>query len=267
MANRESVVAAPMMGLSLFVLLVSRTTHAEDPDPKALVAKVVAEAGGVEGLRAKRDVEYVYLHRAPDGRTDLSVERYLFDGEKSWARYDTHEYNVHPGTDDTVIQGYDGQTSWETVDGKRTTDAQASKVADFLRKTNFYWFAMVYKLLDPGTNHRYAGQRKVADTTYELVELTFGQGVGDVADTYLLYINPETWRIDRFLFTVLDFGRSEPLMMEVDYDRVDGLLIPTKRRYAPANWSGRVKGKEWTDEISVGVRFDNGFGPNLFAAP
>ena len=239
-----------------------------DEDPRALVARVVDEAGGADALRKRKDVEYTYLYRRGDtGTVDLSLERYLFDGERSWARYDVHEM-VAPTVAGPVVQGYDGSTSWQTANGERQTDKESVARADFLRKTNFYWFAMTFKLLDPGMNYAYRGRRKVGDTVYEVVKLTFDQGVGDVSDTYLLYINPKTWRIDQFLFTVLDYGKKDPFLMEVDYEIVDGVLLPVKRRYTESDWSGKVKkGAKWNDEVSMGVRFDNGFEASIFEPP
>lgn len=42
------------------------------------------------------------------------------------------------------------------------TDAALLRRADFLRKTNFYWFAMMHKLLDPGMTYERLSDR-VAD--------------------------------------------------------------------------------------------------------
>lgn len=241
---------------------------AQGTDAKALVTEVVEEAGGANGLRDKKDVEYAYLYRrAGTGAIDLSLERYVFDGEKSWARYTVHE-GLNPSGPGPVVQGYDGQSSWQIIAGVKSVDEQGLARADFLRKTNFYWFAMTFKLLDPGLRYTYAGKKKVGATTYELVKIGFEAGVGDVSDTYVLYINPKTWRVDQFLFTVLDFGKKDPFLMEVEYERIDGVLLPTKRRYTASDWSGEVpKDAEWTDEISTGVRFDNGFDDSLFAPP
>lgn len=247
---------------------MQRTITNLSQDANALVAKVVEEAGGADGLRKKVDVEYTCLYRRGEtGALDVSVERYVFGGEKSWARYDVHE-GVNPGGDGPVVQGYDGQTTWLTVAGVKRSDAKSLAKADFLRKTNFYWFAMTFKLLDPGIRYTYAGRNKVGQTTYELVKITFNEGVGDVSDTYLLYINPKTWRVDQFLFTVLDFEKTEPALMVVEYERAEGLLLPTKRRYTASDWSGQVpRDAKWNDEISVGIRFDNGFEQGLFIAP
>jgi hypothetical protein len=164
----------------------------------------------------------------------------VFDGEKSWARYDVHE---RLGTDvrEPIVQGFDGTTSWETVDGKKTTSEQRLRRADFIPKTNFYWFAMTFKLLDPGMNFAYEGRRRVHGIDYELVTVTFDTGIGDVSDIYVFFVNPNTWRIDQFLFTILDLGKTEPFLMEVEYERFEGALLPIKRRYTASDRSGKVK--------------------------
>lgn len=260
---------ALFLAAAIGLLAASQATADADPDPRSLIEKVVNEAGGVNALRDRKDVQYTYIYRnGESGALDVSVERYLFDGEYSWARYDVHEGMAFGDAVGPIVQGYDGETTWETVNGVATEKPEALKIADFLRKTNFYWFAMTFKLLDPGMTYKYEGQRKVGGTTYELVRVGFNEGVGDVADTYLLYINPNTWRIDQFLFTVLDFGKKEPFMMKVDYERVDGVLLGTKRRYAPAKWTGKMIGKpKWADEISVSIEFNNGFTKSMFKAP
>ncbi len=248
------------------VVLVAPAEAAKDPE--ALIAGVVDAVGGAGALHARQDVEYTYLYRRPDGKLDVSLERYVFDGELSWASYPVHEGFIEDSPLE-ITQGYDGESSWIALGGDRLGAPQASKMADFLRKTNYYWFSMMFKLLDPGCLYSYEGTREHDGTTYDLVKLTFKSGVGDVSDTYLLYIHPETHLIDRFLFTVLDFGLENPLLMEVRYEEIDGLQLPTYRRYAPAaGWDGALAADAtWTEEISVGVRFGNGFDRSLFAAP
>jgi len=265
---KRNTITTAAVALGCLALGASTPLAAEAPDPKALILKVVEEAGGADALRKKNDVEYTYVYRRGDtGKLDVSLERYRFDGEKSWGRYAVHE-NVRPDHGSTIIQGYDGKGTWQTVAGTRDTDPAAVRRADFLRKTNFYWFAMTFKLLDPGLRYTYEGRREFGGVSYELVRVTFDAGIGDVSDTYVLYINPSTWRIDRFLFTVLDFGKTDPFLMEVEHERVDGVLVPVKRRYAPSSWSGTVADDaKWTDEISVGIRFDHGFPEALFQAP
>lgn len=237
-------------------------------DARALVADAVAAVGGADQLRALGDVEYVYVYRAATGKTDVSVERYAFDGELSWARFAVRDNVVLPDLAGELVQGFNGRQAWSTLNGRRLEDQAALGLAGFLRKTNYYWFTMMFKLLDPGVQHSYEGVRQVGDERYDTVRMTFEAGVGDASDTYLLYINPQTHRVDRFLFTVMAFGRSEPLMMEVRYEPVAGLMLPTYRRYAPSSWQGEVAGDAaWAEEISLAVRFGNGFPRSAFDPP
>lgn len=254
--------------VSLLAGLGSAEAHDhEADDPQALVREVVAAMGGRDALRARRDVEYTYTY-TKEGKSDISTERYLFDGELSWGRYDTHE-NMAPDIAGPIIQGYDGESTWVTVDGELTDDEALIQSADFLRKTNFYWFAMMFKLLDPGLTYSHEGTWSHGGIDYDLVMVGFEEGVGDVQDQYLLCINPETHMVDRFLFTVMDFGMTDPLLMTVGYKEVDGVMIPATRRYTPAvSWQNPVPkpDPQWVDEISTDITFNNGFERSLFQA-
>jgi hypothetical protein len=134
-----------------------------------------------------------------------------------------------------VIQAYNGKDSWVTVDGKPISDPQAVKLADFSRKTNFYWFAMMFKLLDPGVTYKYEGTRNTEGKTYDLVRIGFEAGVGAVQDSYLLCLNRDTHLVDQFLFTVIDFGIKDPLLMKVTYKEVSGSKLPAYRIYIASN--------------------------------
>lgn len=235
---------------------------------RALLKSVLKAVGGVEKLRSLKDVEYTYTYRDPSsGLEDVSLERYIFDGEMSWGKYLKREIVVTPELQGTLIQGFDGKRTWVTADGKLIKDEKILKQADFLRKTNYYWFTMMFKLFDPGVNYEYEGTRTVSGTTYDRVRLTFQPGVGDVSDTYLLYINPRTKLVDKFLFTVMDFDITQPYLMEVRYEEIEGLKLPTYRRYTPGRWDGIIKEEKWIEEISENIRFNIGLNPRDFSPP
>ncbi len=237
-------------------------------DPKALVAEMVDAIGGKEKFYSLQDVEYEYTYNSiKEGKKDVSLERYAFDGERSWAKFIQHEKNVYPQLEGEIIQGFNGSESWVTLNGKFLTEPMQLKIADFLRKTNYYWFAMMFKLLDDGINYEGLGTRNVSDIDYDVVKITFGENTGDVQDSYVLYINPETKLVDQFLFTVLDFGLEEPHLMLVEYEEIDGVKLPTYRKYAPANWDGSIKEEVWAEEISKNVKFKNGFDWKMFEKP
>jgi len=252
----------------LIVLCAAQSAYCKSDDKALdLIREVVESVGGVDNLRAKKDVEYVYVVKGKSGKMDISVEKYIFDGELSRGEYYVHENNVLPDKKGEVVEGYDGKSSWTTLNGKELFDADAKKRADFIRKTNYYWFTMMFKLLDPGTNHQYIGIRNVDGINYQIVKMTFDQGTGDASDTYLLYINPDTHLIDRFLFTVMDFNVTQPNLMIVNYRKYGNILLPVYRKYTKADWEGNIKSTRWTQEICVNPEFNNGFKTEVFEKP
>lgn len=260
--------------VSIFFLSVSAFADDSENNPDKsntavqLIQKMLEQTGNYEKLKSLVDVEYKYtVRKESPGAEDISIERYVFDGELSWAKYLKHAMNVLPDTAGDVIQGYNGPESWITVDGQIIDDPMACKLADFLRKTNFYWFAMMQKLGDPGLIYSYEGKRAVNDVNYDLVKVTFETGVGDVSDTYLLYLNPDTHLVDRFLFTVMDFNMTEPFMMTVEYKDINGVKLPAYRMYIESNWNGEVSEENWTEEIMTDIKFGNGFRKEDFELP
>jgi hypothetical protein len=82
--------------LGIFVVLGLACGTKQD-NPRALVEKMVAEVGGIDKLYSLRDVEYTYSYQdLTSGKKDVSLERYIFDGELSWAKYEAREKNVAP---------------------------------------------------------------------------------------------------------------------------------------------------------------------------
>ena len=231
---------------------------------EAIVVEMIDAIGGMDALQRLSDVEYTYIYESPEGDRDVSKERYMFDGEYSWAEYLERSEKMMPDYQGTIVQSYNGDTTTTTVDGKQLSSPEIDKRSDFLRKTNFYWFTMNFKLLDPGVNLEYKGVRPYNDINYDIVDVTFDNQTGDVQDQYLLYINPETKLIDQFLFTVKDYGIEQPFMMRVKYEEVDGVKLTTYREYAPANWDGDIIQEQWTKEMSEDIKFNNGFTKDDF---
>ena len=63
--------------------------------PESILAAVEYAQGGWGDLWSKKDVEYTYDYRLPDGKADVSVERYIFSDEASLGRYTQHDINVY----------------------------------------------------------------------------------------------------------------------------------------------------------------------------
>lgn len=240
-----------------------------DAPATALVQEMVAAMGGLERWRALKDLEYTYTYRNPaTGKQDVSLERYVYDGELSWARYMEHTQGLMPEQEGEVVQAFDGETPWQTYERELMTDPKIADQVIFRRKTNFYWLNMMYKLLDPGTNYTLLEDQEKNGTIYRRVKVTFGEDVGDAQDTYLLYINPDTKLVDYFLFTVMAYDRTAPLFTEVKYGEVDGLKFPVERRYAPADWEGNVsEGANWIEALSSDIKLNTGIDREIFRKP
>ncbi len=225
-----------------------------------LVIDMVEAVGGRERLLNLKDVEFTYIyHNLKSDLKDITTERYIFEGELSWARYEQRE-RFMPKDTGIVIQAYDGQNTFVSLDGKKVEDSKAIERADFTRKTNYYWLVMMYKLLDDGIIYEKMEDQIVEGQNYHRVKITYNKGVGDVQDIYLLYINPQTKLVDQFLFTVMDFDVTAPFLMTAEYEDIEGLKLMTHRKYRAANWEGEAITDLWSADIySKDFKFNNGF--------
>lgn len=221
-----------------------------------LVYNMVQKVGNYQKLRSKKDVVYTYTYTTPDGNADISTEKYIFDGELSYGEYKQHQRTL-PELEGIMEQGYDGKEFWLKVNGKVVNDTTAMKRVLFSRPTNFYWFTMFQKLLDQGLKYEYLGEKELNNKTFDIVKVTF-DATNKPTDIYQLYINRETGLVDQFLFTVVDFGVvDEPLLMQMDYEKVDGFLIPSKRKYKKSTWSAEVTDAPWILVDWSDIQFDN----------
>lgn len=228
-----------------------------------LVYTMMQEVGDYATLAAKNDVVYTYTYQTPDGQKDVSTEKYIFDGEYSYGLYNTHQRTL-PELEGTIEQGYDGKEYWLKNEGTIITDEAALKRVAFNRPTNYYWFTMMQKLGDPGLVYEYVKQQTVNNINYDVIIVSFESTEDKPQDIYQVYINPETKRVDQFLFTVVDFGVIDPYLMEVSYEEVDGLQIPTKRRYKKSDWDATVTDAPWITVDWTDITFDIDLEKSLF---
>lgn len=229
-----------------------------------LVYNMTQKIGDMQKLKDKKDVVYTYRYTTPDNKADISTEQYIFDGELSYAKYHQHERTL-PTLEGPIEQGYDGQNFWLRHNGNYLEDEEAMKRVIFNRKTNFYWFCMMQKLMDPNLNYEYIKQDTVAGNIYDIVKVTFNSEDGKPTDIYQLYINQATSLVDQFLFTVVDFNVMEtPFLLQMEYEEVGGILIPTKRRYTQANWDGENLNENWIQVSWTDIKFNNGLAKSIF---
>lgn len=232
----------------------------EDFQNKAheLVAEMTKKVGDYQTLLNKKDVVYTYTYQTPDGKADISTEKYMFDGELSYGMYHQHE-RTFPDLEGPIEQGYNGKKFWLKHNGNNIQDSIRLKRVAFNRPTNFYWFAMFQKLMDPGLSYEYIGEQAINNTPYDVVKITFNSNNNKPTDIYQLYINKNTLLVDQFLFTVADFGvMDEPYLMTLKYEQIGDMLIPTQRLYKKSNWKADVSDEPWIKVNWTNIKFDNG---------
>lgn len=225
-------------------------------NPKSMVEAVAQASGGMNKLKSLKDVSYDYNYLKPDGNKDVSVEKYIFEGEASWARYTTHQVNVPETLEGDVVQFYDGKTAFASVNGVESTDPSVVGTGEFLRRANHMWFTMMFKLADPGTTHEYQG--KVGN--YDAVKVSYDPAVTgkEQNDTYILHINPETKMVEEFFFSLPAFEVNAPVLKAIcTYTEIDGIQVMTKREMLAPNPETGEMGPMLTQEIS-NVKFNTG---------
>lgn len=249
------------------ILLSTLTISAQNTDEKSaeLLNALETVNGGYEKLASKKDVEFHYVYDNFEKGKDVSTERHIFNGEHSWASYEQHDINVMPGTEGVVLQSYVDDKPAITLAGKAITDPKAIGGTVFLRKVNFYWFTMMYKLKDPGTNYKYLGTEKVGEVTYDKVSLIYSSDITkkEQNDEYILYFNPETHLVDQFMFSLPAFGIEKPVLkMTLVYENIDGILVSTIRKGFMPNEKGEYV--PLGDFTFSKVKFNNGFKKESF---
>lgn len=222
-----------------------------------LVYTMVQKVGDYSKLLDKKNVVYTYTYQTPDGKTDISTEKYIFEGELSYGAYNRHE-KTFPQLQGLIEQGFDGSEFWLKHKSEILNEESFLKGVAFNRPTNFYWFAMMQKLLDPGLIYEHLGEKSIDNNDYDIVKVTFNSEQDELTDTYQLYINKKTSLVDQFLFTVVNFGVVEiPFLMKLKYEEIDGLLIPTIRHYKKSTWDADVSDEPWIQVSWTNIKFNN----------
>ena len=111
----------------------------------------------------------------------------------------------------------------------------------FFESGNFYFIAMPFVFADPGVITQDLGQTTFQNKTYNLVSVTYPEGLGDTPeDDYILYIDAQTHRLKMidFIPTSAEVNGDTPIqdlprkaLVFDNWKRYDGLLIPTKATF------------------------------------
>jgi hypothetical protein len=138
-------------------------------------------------------------------------------------------------------------------DGEEVRITPASAKTEGARFDIFTWqyfFAMPFKLTDPGTIWEDKGVKMIDGKEYKTARLSFTNTIGDSPDDwYIVYQDPETRRLKAAAYIVTfnkekDKAEKDPhAIVYSEYDTIDGTAIATK-------WSFH----NWSEETGIGKK-------------
>jgi hypothetical protein len=121
-----------------------------------------------------------------------------------------------------------------------------------------YFFALPYKLTDPGTHWKELEDKTVNGVTYDVGKLTFGENVGDAPDDwYIIYSDKNTHLIKAAAYIVTYSKDAETAAQNPhaivynNYTQMNG--IPLSNDWSFHNWNDSIG---WTDTLGSAMLTD-----------
>lgn len=157
-------------------------------------------------------------------------------------------------TNDTYKIGFDGNEVWITP------GAEALGIPPrFYSSTPFYFFGLPFLFADPGANLESLGTKELSGKEYNVVKVTFDQGIGDTPDdNYVAYIDKDTNQLKLVHYIVtyppLMQGKSKDelerhAIVYNEWQQVDGLTVPKKTTFY--EWSNDKLGDQVIGSMTV----------------
>jgi hypothetical protein len=189
----------------LAVLLLSGTLLAaetREPAAVAVAEKTLEAMGGNKAFAGLRTLKFDFVVER-DGKEAARVH-HVWDRWDGRYRIETiNRESKHVLTIFNVQKQGEGRSF---MDGKELTGDDLKKALEkgygrFINDS--YWFLMPSKMLDPGVNLASEGESEVDGKAYDVVRLTFGEGVGLTPhDTYWAYVSKASGLMDRWQFVL-----------------------------------------------------------------
>ena len=200
-----------------------------DEKATAIVDKVVAAMGGAAWDHA-RFIKFTFVVKRGEVRQNVRTHY--------WDRYGQRSRMEGPSKDGkpvVAIADHRTKEGQATLDGQLLFDKDAKKYIDIAYGAlinDSYWLFMQFKLKDPGVRLRYEGEKKAGPVTYDMVLVSFDDGIGITSkDRYWLYINRDSKLIERWSYVLEGQGASaSPTAWQwVDWSTVAGMKLALRK--------------------------------------
>ena len=214
--------------MTFLVLLVTSVLASETRDPAAVaVARRTLDAMGGEQAFAKlRTLKFDFVVE----RSGAEVARVHHVWDRWDGRYRVEGLNRDGKIALTIfnVQKPGEGRSW--LDGKELAGTDLRRALEraygrFINDT--YWLLMPAKMQDPGVNLASEGEAEKDGKAYDVVRLTFGEGVGlTPMDTYWAYVSKESGLMERWEFVLTgQEAKDREAFTWTDWQTVGGVRL------------------------------------------
>jgi hypothetical protein len=227
----------------------------EDSPAGKKVWQAMEAHGGLANWYSNGPLQFHFNYQPLDGNTP----RNTIQISDNWSAKARHQM----ATDTSLQFGWNGEEAWALPDpSKIPFDAR------FWALTPYYFVGIPFVLGDEGVKLEEVGQDNLDGITYDLIKVTFGEGVGDAPDDfYVVYLHLEPRQVAAYRYVVSypayfpDGGHTPEKIMILDGEQiVDGILFP--EGYRTFMWKDESPGEHVTD-----VQFLPGISPHYFSTP
>lgn len=216
----------PIVSASLLVILLTLPAIAAD-SPQDVATRAFDVMAGPAWERARYFAFTFNVER--EGKIAASYPQRL-------DRY-TGDYRVsgknREGQPFLVIMNTNTRKGRAWLDGAEVAEPKELLELGYRRFINdTYWLLMPLKMRDPGVKLEPAGERIECGRTYDVVKLSFEQGVGlTPGDQYWAWVNRDTGLVD-FWDMLLQNETEQSRVIFHDYRRFGDLVLSTLREFS-----------------------------------
>ncbi|HCX24012.1 MAG: hypothetical protein CMB80_32170 [Flammeovirgaceae bacterium] len=187
-----------------------------------LIWESIEAHGGLQKWFSNGALSFHFDYQPLDGK----VRRNSFQTINQWSVQSVHEL----ASNRSIQFGWDGSEAWIIPD-----TAQVPVNVRFWANTPFYFVGLPFVLADEGINYEVLPVDTLDQKVYDLVKVTFSDGVGDASeDFYVIYIDQQTKLMGALRYIVSypgffpDGGHSPEKIMKIkSLADIEGIRLPT----------------------------------------
>jgi len=230
---------------SVLLLISCKEDQKKETDPDEVI--MTEPDGGIGNGAVSPAIAYAQGIESAHNKEDWNAKKAVsFDISLSFGGQERLNGKVTTLTNSSKVRVDKSNNTQLIYDGEQVYLCPANAEAKGARFDMFTWqyfFALPFKLTDPGTNWESLESVEMNDNTYDVGKLSFGENIGDAPDDwYVVYQERETGLLHAAGY-IVTFGSGDQekaaenphAIVYSDYKVIDGIPIATKWSFH--NWN------------------------------